>query len=422
MTAPIPMVGDAGTGQSRPSGWSAEFRVNWRALVAACAGLIAGTSSIYLNNLFSPALIAEFGWQKSQFALIGLTTVIAIFSLPIAGRLADQFGMRRIALVGVIGLPAVFCALALQPGSFVVFFLLSALQMLMVSSLVGIVVYGRLIVRYFSSARGLALGIGSCMPALAAGALSPVLGAFIESEGWRAGYVAMAIVGAVLGALALLMVPRGFQDRDTRPPEARRARRDYGELIRSRPFLVIFGAMLLCNLHFTMQTTQLTIVVIELGIDPLVAAGMISIFAAGVIIGRLLCGLALDRYPARFVATVCFLFPALGLAILSVSIADIALVGFAVATLGFSVGAEGDVAAYLATRYFRKELFSSVLGLFTSAMAISAMTGALVISATVEATGTYSLFLTISALTMFLGALSFLLLGRSEAPAEKISA
>lgn len=396
-----------------------EISANWRALTAACFGLIAGTISNYISNLFSPYLIDEFGWTKSDFALIGLTVVIAVICLPIAGRLADRFGMRRIALVGVAGLPLVFLGLGLQQGSFAVFFALSLAQMLIISALAGIVVYGRLIVRSFTRARGLALGLASCAPALAAAIGSPLLAAFITEYGWRQGYFLMAAVTAILGWSALWLIPRTFQDRDMRPAVRGAAARDYGELVRDRSFLTIIAAMLLCNLHFTMQTTQLKLIVLDLGVDSTIGSAMISSFAVGVIIGRIVCGLALDRYSARIVAAVCFLIPTMGLSILSAGVASVPLIGLAVMSLGFSLGAEGDIVAYLASRYFRTNLFSTVLGVFTAAMAISALVGALVLSRTVANSGGYSLFLGIAAGTMLAGSLSFLLLGRARVDESK---
>ena len=369
----------------------------------------------FLNNIFSPHLIAEFGWSRSDFALIGMTTVISVICLPIAGRLTDRYGMRRIAVIGVIGLPLAFFGLAAQTGGFGLFFLLSTLQMLMMSALTGIGIYGRLIVRYFHRARGLALGVASCSPALVVALVSPLLSAFVEAYGWRAGYVAMGVGVATLGAAALLMVPRSFRDVDTRPREERSLRADYGELLRTRAFLVIFGAMVLCNLQYTAQTTQLSMIVQEKGVSVAAGAAMISIFAGGVIVGRIACGAALDRFEPRLVAFVCFLFPALGLAVLASGADGALLVGLGVLSLGFSVGAEGDVAAYLATRYFRPELFSSVVGLFTSAIAISALIGAFVISTILAATGGYALFLAIAWAAVASGAALFLLLGKSAA-------
>lgn len=394
-------------------GYLGEFRRHWRPLAAACLGLIAGTSGIYLNNLFSPWLIAEFGWSRSQFSLVGLTTLISVVFLPIAGRLADQYGMRRIALAGVIGLPLVLVGLAMQTGSFTLFFVLSTAQMLIQSALAGIVVYGRLLVREFDRARGLALGVASCAPAISTALVSPFLGGFIEAYGWRAGYLLFAGCSAALGALALVMVPPLFQDRDTRTGR-RTARADYGELIHSRAFLVIFGGMLLCNVHFTLQTTQLALVLGEHGISATAAAGMVSVFASGVIVGRIVCGLALDRFPARYVAFVCFLLPASGLAVLATGLGGPPLVALGVMTLGFSVGAEGDVAGYLAARYFRPELFSSVLGLFTAAIATSALVGALIVNRMLADSGSYSGFIGLASICAFVGAGLFLLLGRDR--------
>ncbi len=395
-----------------------EFAGNWQAFAAACIGMAAGTVSIYMNNIFSPHLIGEFGWAKSEFALIGLTVVVSVIFLPIVGRLTDRYGMKKVALTGVIGLPAIFLGLALQPGSFAVFFALSVLQMLVISSLAGIVVYGRLIVRGFERARGLALGLASCAAPLATVVFTPLLSAFIEATGWRAGYGAMAVFAAVLGATALLIIPRSYQDRDLAQAARLSPVGDYKALLGNRTFLTIFAGLLLCNLHFTMQTTQLKLVLTENGIGSAAGSAMISIFALGVILGRIVCGLSLDRFPASYVATVCFLVPSLGLATLSSGTPNVLLAGFAVASLGFSVGAESDIAAFLAAKYFPASFFSSVLGLFTCAMAASAVTGALLLSWTVGVSGSYALFLRITFATMFFGSLSFLLLGRPEGEAK----
>lgn len=394
-----------------------EFAVSWQAFAAACLGLIAGTSSIYLNNVFSPHLIDDFGWSRSEFALIGSTVIISVIGLPIVGRLTDRYGMKRIVTVGVASLPVIFAGLALQQGSFAVFYGLSLLQMLVVSALAGFVVYSRLVVRSFTRARGLALGLASSAAPLATVIFAPLLSSFIEQFGWRAGYGAMALASGLLGGCALMLIPRSYRDVDQRSSVPRDPVRDYSGLLRNRAFLVIFAALLLCNLHFTIQTTQLKLIMAENGIASSAGSMMISVFALGVILGRLLCGLALDRFPPRFVATACFLFPSLGLAILASGSPNVLLAGVAVASLGFTVGAEGDIAAFLSARYFRTELFSSVLGLFASAMAASAFIGAFLLSWLVGLTGGYSAFLQLTSATMLVGSLSFLLLRRCSGPA-----
>lgn len=394
------------------TGYLGEFVTNRRAMTAACFGLIAGTISNYVGSLFAPKLIAAFGWSKSEFALIGLTVIISAISLPIVGRLADRYGMRQIALAGVVGLPLVFIGLAMQQGSFTTFFMLTLAQLLIISSLAGIIVYNRLIVRNFVRARGLALGVASCTPALTAAAGMPFLSQFIESHGWRAGYMAMAAFTALLGAAALALIPRDFHDRADPDQSSPTAAGEYGRLFRNRSFLILLGAMLLCNLHFTMQTSQLKLIVTDVGISSADGSALISFFAIGVIVGRITCGWALDRFEPRIVAALSFLIPAAGLAVLSSGIPSLSLLTFAVAGLGFSVGAEGDIAAYLVTRYFRPDLFSTVLGLVAGAMGVSALAGSLLLSRTIALSGGYGLFLAIASGSVLLGSLSFLLLRR----------
>ena len=80
-----------------------EFRKSWRALAAAGVGMAAGYLLVnYISNIFTPHLIEEFGWSRGDLARVGATAILGIIGQPIAGRLTDAFGVRRVALVGVI--------------------------------------------------------------------------------------------------------------------------------------------------------------------------------------------------------------------------------------------------------------------------------------------------------------------------------
>ena len=94
-----------------------EFKVNWRTMVSATVGMGFGyILYLYLQSLFAPHLLREFGWSKSQFALITSTTLISLITLPIYGRLTDRYGAKRIGAIGILSYPLIFLAFAFFRG------------------------------------------------------------------------------------------------------------------------------------------------------------------------------------------------------------------------------------------------------------------------------------------------------------------
>jgi MFS family permease len=390
-----------------------ELLSNWRVQTAASLGLAAGTITNYINNLFTPQLIGQFGWAKSEVSLIGLSVLFAAVCLPIAGRLTDVVGVRRMASVGVVSSPLLFVALSYMQGDFRLFFLLTVLQVVLVTCTVSITIYTRLISEKFRNARGLALGIASCTPAVVAALAMPFLSAFIDAHGWRAGYRLVAACVALGGVTALLLIPRDADSHRVVPAPGE-ARRHYREILRNPAFAIIMAGMVLTNLAITLQTTQLKVVLLDRGLSSATGSLLVSVYASGVIIGRFLCGAALDRFPAPVVAALAMGLPCLGHAILASGVPEPALVGLGVLLLGLSIGGEGDVAAYLVMRHFQPQVYSSVLGLITAAMSVAAAFGAVLLSFTLQLSGTFTPFLTTCAVASFVGGAVFLLLGRTR--------
>jgi MFS family permease len=380
-----------------------EMRAKWRLIAATSLGQAAGYSIVtYINNLFTPNLLREFHWSRSDFARVGTALLLGIFIQPITGRLGDAFGARRVAAVGVIGGPLVFVGLSLMNGELWQFFVLTLLHLIMTSAATGPLNYSRLIVKNLDRARGSALAIAACAPAAAAALLIPSLSRFIEARGWRAGYMAVAVGTAIGGSLALCLIPKGA-DSPQLLQVGRQPRSRYGPVLRNRAFHLLVSAVFLCMLSFTLQTTQLKVILLDRGIDSATSTWAVSLFALATIAGRLLCGTALDRFPAYAVAAVFLGLPGVGLSLLAGGVTQPTAVALAVSLLGASLGAEGDVWAYLARRYFRPELYGTVLGLVFSAMALSTGLGALLLSQTLKQSGGFTPFLVASAASVFMG-------------------
>ena len=85
------------------SAYWGELRTHWRPLLAATMGLGFGIGlSAYTMSLFAPKMIGEFGWAKSQFALLGSFGLLMLIMQPITGRLTDRFGFVAVLRAGLI--------------------------------------------------------------------------------------------------------------------------------------------------------------------------------------------------------------------------------------------------------------------------------------------------------------------------------
>jgi predicted MFS family arabinose efflux permease len=367
-----------------------------------------GALAIYVPTVIAPLLLAEFGWSRSSFALVSALGISASMCMPFVGRLADVLGVRRTALIGMIGLPLAFVAYSLMTGPLWQYVAIYVFQSVFCITTTA-TVYSRMPVQYIERARGMALAIVASGPAVTGAIGGPLLNTFVENHGWRAGFHAMAVFSVVAMVITLLLLPSEKRAVGA-PPARRRAREDYPVIFRTPAFWVLIAAMLLCNLPQVIMLSQLKLILLDNGVTAKGAAVMLSAFAFGTLAGRFLAGLALDRIPAHLVGLICMGLPSVGLAILASPFDAPTVLTVAVLCIGFAFGAEGDIAAYIVSRKFPVAVYSSVMGLVTMAMSAASATGATLLSITLKATGGFNLYLMICAVSVFLGSLMFLLL------------
>ena len=139
---------------------------------------------------------------------------------------------------------------------------------------------------------------------------------------------------------------------------------------------------------------------------------LVSIFAIAVIVGRFICGVALDRFSPHRVAAVAMGLPGLGCLIVASPWGSFSALVVAVCCLGAAWGAEDDVVAYLVARRFSLAIFSTVLSVLMAAIGVSSALGAFVLSRTLQASQSFNGFLTFAGSAAFGGGALLLLLGR----------
>lgn len=389
-----------------------ELRTHWQPLAAATAGLSAGLSlSAYTNAAMGPQFLAAFGWSRSDFALTGAITLLTFVFLPVYGRLTDLFGVRRIAAIGVIGLPACWVAYALMSGPIWQYFAINVV-LIALGVTTTPAIYSRLVATRFQAARGLALAIAISGPPLLGAIGVPALDVVNRTYGWRAGCLAIAATIAVVGVVALLLVPA--RDGDAAPGVGeRKAGRDYRAIARSRVFWILLLGVLLCNLYHSVTTTQLGIMLGDAGAGGHVAV-LVTVFAIAVIVGRFICGVALDRLPAQVVAAVAMALPGLGCLLIASPWDGVGVLTVAVCCLGAAWGAEGDVIAYLVARHFDLAVYSTVLSILSAVIGVSSALGAVVLSRMLAASNSFDGFLIVAGTAAFIGGALLLLLRRRD--------
>lgn len=400
-----------------------ELRQNIRPLVAASLGV--GTSLplfAFTNSVFAPHIIQAFGWSRAQFALIGITMLLTLPFLPWIGRLTDKHGVRKVALAGTLLVLPCFIGFSLMQGDFTLYLILFT-ALLIVASATGQLVYGRVIAEKFQKAQGLAFTIVLCAPAVLAIPISPMLNLVIETIGWRTAYLMLGTFCFVCGLIAVWLIePHKAKDQpegEIAIPFEGTARRDYGIILRSRVFWIITAAMFLCLLQTQLHASQMNLMLIDQGLTMQMAANIVPIYAAGTLVGRIACGVALDHFSTPIVTFCSMILPAFGFFVLGTSLDSYMVIASAMFLIGMAVGAESDLISFLVARYFKIRIYNSTLGLVMTASFLSSATGALGVSFTLKRYDSFEPFLFVIAGSILLGSLLFLLLPKSR-EAEKV--
>ena len=398
------------------SGYLSEIRTHWRPLLAATIGIGTGMSTAgTITSVLAPSLIDGNGWARSDFAAVGILGLFSTLAFPFIGRLADVLGVRWTALIGQVTLPLSYLAYATVMGGSLKIYMAIFIVQSMLCVPTTATVYTRLAVQYFIRARGLALAIVVSGSAIFGAIGGPILNNYVEAHGWEATYRALAVFATVAAVVVFLLIPAGA-GRGSKDAPKRRARDDYPMIFRSRAFWILAVVMLLCNLPATLILVQLKLLLIDNGVSGPGVSVMFTALSVGMLTGRFVTGLALDRFEPYLVAFLTLGLPSLGIFLIASSLDSATILTFAVFCLGFAFGAEGDIVAFLVARRFGLAVYSSVMGLLTATMSLSTSLGAGLLSWTLNRTGNYSLFLVISGTAVIVGATMLLAMRREDRP------
>jgi predicted MFS family arabinose efflux permease len=250
-----------------------------------------------------------------------------------------------------------------------------------------------------------------------AGALAvPMVSEIIAHSGWRTAYVALAGVSGIGGLLAIALIGSSSQGAPVVHKNPSLSRAEFLALLRHPLFLLLITGMFLVNIPQVFASSQLKLVAMDIGATDRIATWMVSLYAVGTIVGRCLCGIALDRIRPHLVALAALGLPTVGYLIFASHLTPTSLLIPAVLVIGLAQGAEGDVGGYLLSRQFGVKNFSLLFSFLNMMVGAGTAAGALVLSFTLRASNSYRPFLLIAAAATLIGAVLFGLTGVLRRP------
>ena len=396
-----------------------ELAQRWPLIMATCMGIVS--SSFVLPYYSIGALLTpvteEFGWSRAQFqAAILFSSGLGALTSPLIGWLNDKYGPRRIALPSMIGLSLGFLAASQIEGDLWMLFLAYGMMALLGAGTIP-VTWTRAIATSFFKRRGLALGLALTGTGICASVAPHYTVWLTDQFGWRGAYVGLALVPLFLAwpMLYFLFRPLDVHSRlDEQEPETTAALETgltLGEAVRGYRFWVLLLSILFAYQGFSGIGPNLLPSLTDDGFSREQAASVQSVFGLSIIVGRVVVGYLVDRFWAPGVAAFCLAIPAAGAVMLhgTQTLEAAALAAF---LIGFAAGAELDLMAFLAARYFGLAHYAKIYSILYATLAVCSGTAPMIFASVYDSTGSYDLGYSVAAALFLVSVVLILLLGR----------
>jgi MFS family permease len=394
----------------------AEFKSGWPVVLSSMLGIGLGLSPLpfYTTGVFAPYLIKAFGWTLSQImAGITVTTAVVLVAGPAAGFLAVRHGARRVALTSVVLFALAFMGFALSNGSLILYYATWALAAFVGAGTLPMT-WTVAVNQRFEARKGLALGLSLMGTGLFGFFCKPILAWAILHFGWRAAYVGLGLAPLAIAFPVAFFLFHEKPAEPARPgaPPAPAAGLTFGETARQWRFWLI--AIVLAPMSFALAgpIPNMETILKAAGFRPGDIVQLTSLIGLSALSGRLAGGWLLDRIWAPAVALVILTSPGISCLLLSQPSVPPFAAMLSIVLIGFAVGVEYDLIAYLVARYFGMRSYTAIYGVLYVFFSVGAGVGPLLFGRSFETTGSYRLILEAAFAVLLVCGLSLLLLGR----------
>jgi predicted MFS family arabinose efflux permease len=367
-------------------------RRRWWIVFGSTLGLVFSTGPLlqFTFGVFIKPVAEAFRTDRGSVS-VALLIALSLSGIltPVAGRLVDQFGLRRAGVPIILSFAASIALIGALSTSYRMFVFCYGLAGIFSAGQTPLI-YAKAIASAFDSRRGLALGIAMAGVGLGTAIVPRFAQSLISTLGWRGAYVAL---GAATFLVAVPAVVFFVDQRQVPSSSAGTAVEAMGltsiEALQSPIFWKMAAAFFAVAVATAGVMAHIVPMMTDRGIRSQTAALAISAGGVALIGGRLIAGFALDYLFAPYVAMLFFAMPLFGIAILLCA-STVAPSILAATLVGIGLGAEVDLIAYLQSRYLGLRQFGQTYGYFLAIFLVGSGVGPFAMGLSYSHTGGYS--------------------------------
>jgi MFS family permease len=354
----------------------------WFVVAAAFAVTFVGFGCAYTFSAFLEPLQRDFGASRGSVSLVFSLAGFLYFGLGIvSGPLADRFGSRRLAVIGML-LTGLGLAAASAARSLLEVYAAYGLGVGLGVGCAYVPAVGA-VQRWFVRRRGFASGLAVSGIGLGTLAMPPLATLLIDGLGWRGAYLALGILAAIIGGGMALLIENDPCERglgpDGDPPQAgtasaRREGASVAEAVHSRRFIALYAACLICSFGVFVPFVHLVPYAGDHGVAPSTAVLLLGVIGIGSTAGRFFLGGLADRLGRQTSLLLMFVGMAIALAIWLVSTGVWPLAAFAF-LYGVFYGGWVAVLPAVVMDYFGGRNVSGIIGILYTSVAFGTLIG-----------------------------------------------
>jgi MFS transporter, OFA family, oxalate/formate antiporter len=383
----------------------------WFVVAGTFAVTFVGFGCAYSFSAFLVSLQRDFAASRGSVSLVFSLAGFFYFGLGvISGPLADRWGSRRFAVIGMI-LTAIGLALASVARSLGEVYAAYGLGVGLGIGCSYVPAVGA-VQRWFVKRRGFASGLAVSGIGVGTLVVPPLAALLIEAFGWRETYLALSAFALIVGAGMALLIEddprrRGVApDGDALPADSQphpAAGGSVGKIITSRRFVGLYAACFICSFGLFVPFVHLVPYALDHGVAQASAVLLLGAIGVGSTAGRFLLGGLADRLgrPLSFL----MMFVGMGLAFIVwlMSTGLWPLAAFAL-IFGSFYGGFVALAPAVVIDYFGGRNASGIIGILYTSVALGTLIGPSAAGYAFDVSHSYTLPILVSIGANFLAA------------------